>query len=70
MADTNIQDSFAALGGFNTEAYTQSVSANFKPEMAVKTNDVAKYCVFLADRGIAESSNGSLINFNKNYPNA
>ncbi|KAI0119834.1 NAD(P)-binding protein [Daldinia grandis] len=70
MIDTNIQDSFAALGGFNAEAYTQSVSANFKPEMAVKTKDVAKYCVFLADRGIAESSNGSLINFNKNYPNA
>ncbi|KAI1463605.1 NAD(P)-binding protein [Daldinia caldariorum] len=68
MVDTNIQDGFAALGGFNTEAFAQSAAAGFKPEMAVKTADVAKYCVFLADRGIAESSNGSLIRFNKNLP--
>lgn len=70
MVDTNIQDSFKALGGFNTDGFQQSVSAQFKPEWAIKLKDVAKYCVFLADRDIASSSNGSLINFNRNYPNA
>ncbi|KAI1803444.1 NAD(P)-binding protein [Daldinia bambusicola] len=70
MIDTNIPDGFAALGGFNQEAFAQSISADFKPEMAIKTKDVAKYCVFLADRSVAESSNGSLISFNKNYPMA
>ncbi|OTA62600.1 NAD(P)-binding protein [Hypoxylon sp. EC38] len=70
MIDTNIQDSFAALGGFNKEAYSMSTAANFKPEMAIQTKDVAKYCVFLADRDVAASSNGSMIRFNKNHPNA
>ncbi|KAI1408248.1 NAD(P)-binding protein [Hypoxylon sp. FL1857] len=70
MIDTNIQDSFAALGGFNTDAFSMSPSAAFKPEMAIQTKNVAKYCVFLADKDIAASSNGSMIRFNKNYPNA
>ncbi|KAI1140933.1 NAD(P)-binding protein [Hypoxylon sp. FL0543] len=70
MIDTNIQDSFAALGGFNADAFSMSTSATFKPEMAIQTKDVAKYCVFLADRDIASSSNGSMIRFNRNYPNA
>ncbi|KAI0835487.1 NAD(P)-binding protein [Hypoxylon sp. FL0890] len=68
MVDTNIQDSFAALGGFNTDAYSMSISAAFKPEMAIRTKDVAKYCVFLADRDIASSCNGSMVQFNRNYP--
>ncbi|KAI1392506.1 NAD(P)-binding protein [Hypoxylon trugodes] len=68
MPDTNIQDGFAALGGFNAEAYAMSVSANFKPEQAIQLKDVAKYCVFLGDRDIAASSNGSMITFAKNHP--
>ncbi len=70
MVDTNIQDSFRALGGFNQEAFGRSVTAQFKPEQAIQLGDVAKYCVFLADRDIASSSSGSLINFSRNWPNA
>ncbi|KAL7620915.1 hypothetical protein AAE478_008225 [Parahypoxylon ruwenzoriense] len=70
MVNTNIEDSFAALGGFNKEAYAQSVSSSFKPENAIQLKDVAKYCVFLADRDVAASANGSCINFNKNWPSA
>ncbi|KAI2472216.1 NAD(P)-binding protein [Annulohypoxylon bovei var. microspora] len=70
MIDTNIQDCFKTLSGFNTEAYAQSISANFKPEQAIQLKDVAKYCVFLADRDIAATSNGSLVKFNKNHPKA
>ncbi|KAI0376209.1 NAD(P)-binding protein [Hypomontagnella monticulosa] len=68
MVDTNIQDGFAALGGFNQEAFAKTISAQFNPEQAIQTKDVAKYCLFLADRDIAASSNGALINFNKNWP--
>ncbi|KAI2634965.1 NAD(P)-binding protein [Hypomontagnella submonticulosa] len=70
MIDTNIQEGFAALGGFNQEAFARSISASFKPEWAVQTKDVAKYCLFLADRDIASTSNGSMINFSRNYPAA
>ncbi|KAI0172562.1 NAD(P)-binding protein [Hypoxylon sp. FL1284] len=70
MVDTNIQDGFRALGGFNQEAFGRSIAAQFKPEWAIQLKDVAKYCVFLADRDIAASSNGSLINFTRNWPNA
>ncbi|XXH02645.1 hypothetical protein Hte_009026 [Hypoxylon texense] len=70
MVDTNIQDSFTALGGFNQEAFGRCIASQFKPEQAIHLKDVAKYCVFLADRDIASSSNGSLINFSRNWPNA
>ncbi|KAI1779238.1 NAD(P)-binding protein [Hypoxylon cercidicola] len=70
MIDTNISDSFRVLGGFNQEAFAQSVSSKFKPEWAIQLKDVAKYCVFLADRDIASSSNGSLIDFTRNWPQA
>ncbi|OTB07414.1 hypothetical protein M426DRAFT_318102 [Hypoxylon sp. CI-4A] len=70
MVDTNIQEGMASLGGFNMEAFKQSVSATFDPAQAIQTKDVAKYCVFLADRDIAATSNGSLITFNKNFPKA
>ncbi|KAI1204869.1 NAD(P)-binding protein [Annulohypoxylon truncatum] len=71
MIDTNIQDGFKVLGGFNTEAYALSISANFEPErQAVQLKDVAKYCVFLADRDIAATANGTMITFNKNHPRA
>ncbi|KAI5867480.1 NAD(P)-binding protein [Durotheca rogersii] len=70
MVDTNIADSFRALGGFNQEAYAQSISAGFDAQKAIRTRDVAKYCVFLADRDVASSANGSSIAFNRNWPNA
>ncbi|KAI1379936.1 NAD(P)-binding protein [Hypoxylon crocopeplum] len=70
MIDTNIQDSIKSLGGFNMEGFGQSISSQFKPDQAVHTKDVAKYCLFLADRDIASTSNGSLIGFNRNWPNA
>ncbi|KAI6085263.1 NAD(P)-binding protein [Hypoxylon rubiginosum] len=70
MIDTNIQDGFQALGGFNQEAFGMSIASQFKPEWAIQLKDVAKYCVFLADRDIASSSNGSMINFTRNWPNA
>ncbi|KAI1104032.1 NAD(P)-binding protein [Jackrogersella minutella] len=69
MITTNIQDAFQILGGFNKEAFGLSISSTLKPEMTIDTKDVAKYCLFLADRDIAAASNGSLINFNKNWPN-
>ncbi|KAI0883893.1 NAD(P)-binding protein [Annulohypoxylon maeteangense] len=70
MIDTNIQDGFKTLGGFNTETFALSISSTFKPEQAVQLKDVAKYCVFLADRDIAATVTGSMINFNKNMPKA
>ncbi|KAI5924513.1 hypothetical protein F4810DRAFT_127668 [Camillea tinctor] len=68
MMGTNIADSFATLGGTNGEAFQQTISAAFKPECAIPLEDVAKYCVFLTDRGIAASANGSCIPFSKNSP--
>ncbi|RYP02016.1 hypothetical protein DL764_005984 [Monosporascus ibericus] len=74
MTDTNISEGTKALGGFNVEAYSLTVSASLKPEqlgeIAVKLDDVAKYCMFLSDRSIAASANGSCITFNKNSPRA
>ncbi|KAI2611839.1 NAD(P)-binding protein [Hypoxylon sp. NC1633] len=68
MADTNIMQDFGGFEKVNVAAFSQSVSARFTPDMAVPLRDVAKYCVFLADRDIAAASNGSLITFNKNFP--
>ncbi|KAI1092971.1 NAD(P)-binding protein [Rostrohypoxylon terebratum] len=69
MIDTNIQDSFKSMGGFNRETFALSISSTFEPEkQAIQLKDVAKYCIFLADRSIAATANGSMINFNKNFP--
>lgn len=69
MADTNLSDNFHA--GMNHDALLK-ISAVNPGYVTGKTNvaleDVAKYCVFLADRGIAATSNGGLITFNKNWP--
>ncbi|RYP73879.1 hypothetical protein DL771_003321 [Monosporascus sp. 5C6A] len=74
MIDTNISEGMKALDEFNMEAYSLTVAASLKPEqlgeVAVKLSDVAKYCVFLSDRSIAASANGSCITFNKNSPRA
>ncbi|KAL2198435.1 hypothetical protein P885DRAFT_32415 [Corynascus similis CBS 632.67] len=68
--DTNITDAFAH--GMHMEAYQkiQASSAPFRPELQVPLTSVAKYCVFLTEKDIAPSSNGSCIMFNKNWPEA
>ncbi|XDG07536.1 hypothetical protein ABKA04_007151 [Annulohypoxylon sp. FPYF3050] len=69
MIDTNIQDGFRSLGGFNKETFALSISSTLDPQkQAIRLKDVAKYCIFLADRDIAATSSGSTITFNKNTP--
>ncbi|KAJ8120911.1 hypothetical protein O1611_g10238 [Lasiodiplodia mahajangana] len=67
--DTNIIDVFAT--GVNQEGMAAMGNAN--PGFVVgKTNiqlsDVAKYCLFFSDPAVAEASNGTTININKNWP--
>ncbi|KAI1125848.1 hypothetical protein F5Y10DRAFT_223975 [Nemania abortiva] len=67
--DTNIIDFMAT--GYNEVGMAAMGDAN--PGFVVgKTNvqlsDVAKYCIFFADPALAESSNGTTININKNWP--
>ncbi|RJE24016.1 KR domain protein [Aspergillus sclerotialis] len=69
MDDTNLSDNFHA--GINQEAIGRLHAVNpgyVAGKTGVALADVAKYCVFLADKGIAASSNGGLITFNKNWP--
>ncbi|KAH6648751.1 hypothetical protein BKA67DRAFT_522668 [Truncatella angustata] len=71
MIDTNIAESVGGLGGFNQAGYGKTAADSpFKPESAVQLKDVAKYCIFLADRSIAATANGSCVPFNKNWPKA
>lgn len=71
MDDTNLADNFRT--GINQKGMMRIGSVN-PGYVAGQTNvalaDVAKYCIFLADRGIAASSNGGTITFNKNWPAA
>ncbi|KAH6683657.1 hypothetical protein F5X68DRAFT_233712 [Plectosphaerella plurivora] len=58
---------------FNMEGFgiMQSTLPGFDPKVnAVSLEDVAKYCLFLSDRSIAATANGSNIVFNKNWPTA
>lgn len=68
---TNIQQAFAK--GMNTEGLA-IMQKNFPPfvlgETDVQLADVAKFCVFLADRNIAKTMNGAIVPFNKNWPAA
>ncbi|KAK0671241.1 hypothetical protein QBC41DRAFT_60849 [Cercophora samala] len=67
---TNITDAFAK--GMHMEAF-QAISASQSPagpEKMVPIESVAKYCVFLSERDIATSANGSCIVFNNNWPEA
>lgn len=67
--DTNIVDVFAT--GFNQEgmARTQSVAPGFDPaKQLIRLSDVAKYCIFFSDPAVAETSNGAIIDINKNWP--
>lgn len=72
MAETNIADAAGGFGGFNRDAYARASAAlTFKPdEHNVPLRDVAKYCVFLADRSIAATANGSCVPFARNWPKA
>ncbi|KAI1488581.1 hypothetical protein F5X96DRAFT_671517 [Biscogniauxia mediterranea] len=70
MMGTNIGDSFTTLGGHNTEAFKQTTSVSMTAADVVSPEDVAKYCLFLTDRNIAASANGSCITFTKNFPKA
>ena len=72
MEDTNIVDNFR-VAGMNQEAYGQIQAANpgYVPgKTKIELRDAAKYCVFLADRAVAQASNGSTMTVNKNWPYA
>jgi hypothetical protein len=69
MDDTNIGANFAA--GINQGGMMRigAANPNYIPgKTSVALADVAKYCFFLSDRGIASSTNGGCIAFNKNWP--
>jgi len=67
--NTNISDAMAK--GINMDFYQkfQQSQAKFDSEKhLVPIENVAKYCVFLSDRGIAKSANGSCLDFTNNWP--
>ncbi|KAL2181076.1 uncharacterized protein P884DRAFT_191946 [Thermothelomyces heterothallicus CBS 202.75] len=68
--NTNITDAF--VHGMHTEMYKkiQASQTPFRPDLQIPLESVAKYCVFLTDKDIAPSANGSCIPFNKNWPEA
>ncbi|KAM5341960.1 hypothetical protein ACJ41O_014991 [Fusarium nematophilum] len=71
MDDTNLSDNFVA--DINQEGMQRIgvVNPGYTPgKTNVALGDVAKYCVFLADRNIAAASNGGMVTFNKNWPAA
>lgn len=71
MATTNIAD--AMQQGINMEMFgaINESQDKFVPEKHdLNPASVAKYILFLTDKDIAESANGSCIVFNKNWPKA
>ncbi|KAI0117945.1 NAD(P)-binding protein [Nemania sp. FL0031] len=67
--ETNIIDVFAT--GFNQEgmaAMNGSSPGFVVGKTNVQLSDVAKYCLFFSDPVLAEASNGTTININKNWP--
>ncbi|KAK3310956.1 uncharacterized protein B0T15DRAFT_56994 [Chaetomium strumarium] len=70
MASTNITDAFAQ--GLHTEMFQkiQASQSQFAPHKDLPVQSVAKYCLFLTDKDIAPSANGSCIVFNNNWPEA
>lgn len=72
MVDTNIADSFAS-GKANMEGLARQkelMPPFVYGETSVAPAEVAKYCVFFADRGVAAASNGAELTVNKNWPSA
>ena len=70
MITTNIAESMSRSGEMQMDMFARTSGAKMGKEQAVDTNDVAKYCLFLSDRAIAATSNGGLIPFRKNFPEA
>ncbi|TDZ35883.1 3-beta-hydroxycholanate 3-dehydrogenase (NAD(+)) 2 [Colletotrichum sidae] len=71
MDTTNIMDAFAQ--GINETGMARTTAAlpEYKRgETGLDPAAVAKYCVFLTDKDIAEHANGSCVTFNKNWPYA
>lgn len=72
MDETNIAESFAS-GRANMEglARQKELMPGFVyGETSVPLADVAKYCVFFSDKGVAAASNGAEVTVNKNWPSA
>lgn len=71
MPATNIAEGLASLGGADQAAFAKTTGTTFRLDKdAIDPEDVARYCVFLADRKIARGANGSCISFNNNWPKA
>ncbi|KAI3399562.1 hypothetical protein diail_6584 [Diaporthe ilicicola] len=67
--NTNVADALAK--GINKDFYQKSHQSmeEFDPEKhRVPVENVAKYCVFLSDRGMAKSANGACLEFTNNWP--
>lgn len=65
---TNIQESMAKSSEVDMDVFALTHAPKMTATNIVDTKDVAKYCLFLSDRGIAATANGSLITFRKNFP--
>lgn len=71
MANTNIGD--AMHQGIHMEMFQRIQASQTKLEFGkqdLPLESVAKYVLFLTDKDIAESANGSCIVFNRNWPEA
>ncbi|KAK4153109.1 hypothetical protein C8A00DRAFT_43943 [Chaetomidium leptoderma] len=68
--DTNITDAFGQGMHMDMFQKVQASQSPFSPEKQVPIESVAKYCLFLSDKDIAPSANGSCNLFNKNWPEA
>ncbi|KKY36752.1 putative 3-ketoacyl-acyl carrier protein reductase [Diaporthe ampelina] len=67
--NTNITDAMAK--GINTDFFQKFEQEQVKfdaEKHCVPVDNVAKYCVFLSDRGIAKSANGACLDFMNNWP--
>lgn len=70
---TNIADGMRQGAGLNAEAYMRFKAAHSEmdPERDLLPLDlVSKYIVFLSDRAVARASNGALLDFTNNWPEA
>lgn len=67
---TNIADAMAR--GIHVETFQrQQAEHPLVPEKhLLQLDNVAKYCLFLSDKAIARSANGSTVNFTNNWPAA
>lgn len=67
--DTNVSDGMKR-GELDRAAYVKAqAAAPFDAQQhMVPLENVAKYIIFLSDRGIAKSTNGSAIDFRNNWP--